>query len=78
VPPVPSCFDPTIYQSYGPLGPAGDPFTFLVGATGGGLTYQWFFRTNAIPGATNVSYTLASVQPTNTGGYFVRVTLLAA
>ena len=37
------------------------------------LTYQWYFQGQPIAGATNTSYTVASVQATNVGGYRVRV-----
>jgi hypothetical protein len=50
---------------------AGDSFTLTVWA-GGCIpppAYQWFDGTNAIPGATNASYTLGSVQFGNAGNY---------
>jgi hypothetical protein len=37
------------------------------------LTYQWLFNDQPIPGATNATHTIASVQPTNAGNYRVRV-----
>ena len=45
------------------------------------LKYQWYFTdsatfTNVITGATTNIYTLASVQPTNSGAYFLIVTNL--
>jgi hypothetical protein len=60
-------------QPVGGTVPPGASFTFSVGASDGGLTYQWFFRGTAIPGATGPSYTVPSVQPTNVGTYFVRL-----
>jgi hypothetical protein len=36
------------------------------------LTYQWYFNTNTIlPGATNTSFSIASAQTTDAGGYSV-------
>src|SRR5262245_220662 len=62
---------------------AGRSATFTVGASGGGLVYQWRFTsaggTNAvnIPGATNVTLSLVNVQPADAGTYRVAVTNLA-
>jgi hypothetical protein len=49
---------------------AGDTVTFYV-ETGGNsnLTFQWTFNGSAIAGATNRSYTIAKVQPTDAGDY---------
>jgi len=38
------------------------------------LLYQWSFKSNNIPGATNASLTLSNVQPAQTGAYAVSVT----
>ena len=46
---------------------------FTVGATGTGLAYQWFFNGAALPGAVSTNLTLASVNDTHAGKYFVRV-----
>jgi hypothetical protein len=48
--------------------------TFAVNATGSGLTYQWYFNGNPIPGATTSSFAIPSVTETNVGRYFARVT----
>ncbi|HWX20171.1 MAG TPA: immunoglobulin domain-containing protein [Candidatus Binatia bacterium] len=54
--------------------PAGQTATFSVGASGTPpLTYQWRFNGSAIPGAAASSYTVLSVQPSNTGPYTVVV-----
>src|ERR1039458_8013562 len=52
--------------------------TFSVTATGTTpLSYQWFFnQTNLLTAATNATLTLANVQLTNAGSYFVQVTNL--
>lgn len=54
----------------------GQDATFTVGATGTApLSYRWFFNTNTpLPNATNSTLTLANVQSTNAGSYFVIVT----
>ena len=53
----------------------GSPVTFSVAAFGSlPLSYQWFAGTNAVPNATNASFTISSVQLTNTGTYYVQVT----
>jgi phospholipase C len=51
----------------------GTPAAFSVTATNGPLTYQWQFGTNAIPGATNSIYSIASVSPGDGGVYRVLV-----
>ena len=50
--------------------------TFTVVASGSApLGYRWFFNTNTfLAGATNSTLTLASVQATNAGNYFVVIT----
>jgi hypothetical protein len=53
---------------------AGGQLTLTVGATGGGaLAYQWYRNGVAISGASSASYTLASVQPADSGVYSVVV-----
>ncbi len=37
------------------------------------LTYQWYFKTNAIPGATNLVLTLPNLQAAQSGSYTVAV-----
>jgi len=58
---------------------AGGTASFQVIASGSGpLSYQWFFnRTNPLSGATSATLTMANIQPTNAGAYFVVVTNLA-
>jgi len=51
----------------------GTAATFTVTATGAGLTYQWRKNGVNIPGATNASYTIASVVPGDAGNYTVVV-----
>jgi hypothetical protein len=54
---------------------AGHPATFTVAASGSApLQYQWYVGANAISDATNVSYTIPFVVPTNAGTYHVLVT----
>ena len=52
---------------------ANSPVTFAVVATGTPLTYKWTYNGYPIPGATNSTYTIASVQPSNAGTYKVLV-----
>lgn len=52
---------------------AGTGTTFSVTATGGILTYQWYFNGTAITGATSSEYTIASAQTANAGSYYVVV-----
>ena len=53
---------------------ANTPVTFTVVASGPPpLTYQWTFNGVKITGATNASYTIASVTPTNAGTFQVTV-----
>lgn len=53
---------------------AGQPVTFVVGASGGApFTYQWFRNGVALPGATADSLTLSSPLPADTGDYTVMV-----
>jgi Concanavalin A-like lectin/glucanases superfamily/Immunoglobulin domain len=53
---------------------AGTPVTFTVAASGSGtLLYQWQFNGKNIQGATNSTYTIQSVQPSDAGQYAVVV-----
>lgn len=52
---------------------AGSSVTFTVGASGGGLSYQWLFNNAAIAGATSATYTIPAVAAANAGTYSVRV-----
>lgn len=52
----------------------GRPVTFTVGATGTGLTYQWFFNGGAIAGAQSASYTIGTVGFAHAGDYHVVIT----
>jgi hypothetical protein len=52
----------------------GQSATFAVAATGTGLTYQWRKNGSNIPGATNSSFTIASVVALDAGSYDVVVT----
>lgn len=52
----------------------GNSATFSI--TAGGVpppSYQWFFNSNVIAGATSSSYTIASTAPNNDGSYYVIV-----
>ncbi|WP_051224638.1 choice-of-anchor L domain-containing protein [Flavobacterium tegetincola] len=51
----------------------GESVTFTVAATGANLTYQWFFNGVSIAGATNASYTIATLATANDGDYTVEV-----
>ena len=55
--------------------PAGNPATFTMAASGSApLSYRWYFNTNTlVTGATNAELTLANVQSTNAGIFFVVV-----
>ena len=44
-----------------------------VGATGGNLSYQWYFDGTPIPGQTGSSLTLADLSDTNAGAYTVQI-----
>jgi len=56
----------------------GGTATFSVRANGTQpLTYQWLFSGTNIPGATNASLTLTSVQPVQSGTYAVQVANVA-
>lgn len=53
---------------------AGGTATFSVTASGEPApTYQWYFNSNAIAGATSASLTLTNVQPASVGRYYVIV-----
>lgn len=49
----------------------GSTVTFLGGATGTGVSYQWLKNGAAIQGATNSSLILVNVQPSNAGDYAI-------
>ncbi len=51
----------------------GTPVTFSVTATGTGLKYQWRRGFNPILNATNATYTINSVLPSDVSNYFVAV-----
>jgi hypothetical protein len=52
----------------------GDPASFTVLARGGQpLSYQWFLNTNAIPGATSNTFSIASATTNDAGSYTVQV-----
>ena len=53
---------------------AGGSVTFTVGATGGGLNYQWRFNGVALPGATGSSYTVTNASNAAAGSYTVDIT----
>lgn len=49
---------------------SGSPVTFIIGASGNPTpTYQWRKNTTNIPGATGISYTIASTSPGDVGSY---------
>ncbi len=53
---------------------AGSMATFTVAASSGSaLTYQWYFQSTAIVGATSGSYTLKNILPADAGFYYVAV-----
>ena len=52
----------------------GNPFTLSVTATGTAPTYQWYFGSTPITGATSSTYTLASTAISNSGSYTCVVT----
>lgn len=52
---------------------AGTGTTFSVTATGGVLSYQWYFNGSAITSATGSEYTITSAQTSNAGSYHVVV-----
>ncbi len=55
----------------------GGSATFTIGVTGDGpLSYQWYFNSNAIAGATATSFSIANVDPTNAGTYTVVISNL--
>jgi large repetitive protein len=46
--------------------------TLVASATGNpSPTYQWYFNSSAISGATNPSYFISNAQPSNSGSYYV-------
>ena len=75
------CFNPTppviITQPTNQTAYVGSTATFTVIAAGTPpLSYQWSFNSNNIVNATNATLTLANVQLTNAGNYWVTVTNL--
>ena len=52
----------------------GGNITLTASATGGPLTYQWYFNSVAIAGATNSSLTIGSFSAANAGSYTVKIT----
>jgi probable HAF family extracellular repeat protein len=65
---------PTITaQPAGEAVASGQGATFTVAASGSD-TYQWTYNDAAITGATGPSYSISSVQPSNSGAYAVIVT----
>jgi len=55
----------------------GDPVTFTIGATGPALTYQWYFNSEPLVGATTSTFTINSAQFIDAGTYSVQVTNVA-
>jgi hypothetical protein len=51
----------------------GQNVSYSVSATGGGLQYQWNLNGSPINGATNATYSMTSVAPSNAGIYTVGV-----
>ena len=69
---APSILQPP--QSFASVTGGNATFTVTAGGTGP-LFYQWLFNaTNSLPGATNASLTLTSLNATNAGNYSVVVT----
>jgi hypothetical protein len=52
---------------------AGSDCSFIVGASGPGLRYQWSFNGTAIPNGTNALLRLVAVDPNDAGDYTVSV-----
>jgi hypothetical protein len=66
-------------QPYGGVVPVGGYFNFSVVAAGTlPLSYQWFFESNAIAGATNRNLALNNVRTNDGGAYTVRVQTLSS
>jgi hypothetical protein len=53
---------------------SGSSASFSVVASGSSLTYQWYFASAAISGATSATYSISSVASSNAGSYYVIVT----
>lgn len=49
----------------------GQPLSLNVNATGSGLSYQWYFGTTLLPGETNSTFNIASVDAADAGSYSV-------
>lgn len=61
-------------QPAGITNQAGINYTLSVGVTGRApLSYQWYWFTNALPGANQSSLVLNTVQPTASGTYYVNI-----
>ncbi len=57
---------------------AGSTANFVVNAAGSvPLSYQWYFNSNVLSGATATNYFIASAAATNAGNYFVVITNVA-
>jgi len=69
IPPVPTIITQPVSQTVDEGSQAG----FAVVATGTNMFFQWQFNTTNILGATNASYSLASVTTNNAGNYTVVV-----
>jgi hypothetical protein len=52
---------------------AGSDVFLAAAATGGSLSYQWFFGSTMIPSATNASLALRNVVSTQMGNYTIKV-----
>jgi Concanavalin A-like lectin/glucanases superfamily len=72
---VPSGFGPPqLLADINPLSTsryANQPLTFSVTAFGSSpMTYQWWFNSAPISGATNATYSITNLQSSNTGNYY--------
>jgi hypothetical protein len=47
----------------------GEPLSLSIAASGGGLSYQWYFNNSEVPGATMSSYTVPVSSPFLSGSY---------
>lgn len=54
----------------------GQPLSLNVNASGNGLTYQWYFGATLLPGATNSTFNIASVDASDAGSYSVVISNL--
>ena len=60
-------------QPVGLVVPVSSAVVLTVVATGNSLQYQWTFNGDVVPGATNATFTLASVTQDNSGAFRVMV-----